>query len=166
MDIHNHTWVSKCHFKCVIGLCCGCWTECTPSLRGVRGAAIVCFQRRGQAFLCRAFPVIGHFALPPPSFLEQGKSDRRGSSSLVWEMEEPRIFFERQGRRHRKGCSSHGCVKGSARFPASFCVKCRAKKPISPFNVCRCHHLVAPRDRRSCLSWAPAVSETPHDPCR
>ena len=101
-----------------------------------------------------SFPILG---LPPPFFLEQGKSDRRGSSSLVWEMEEPWIFFECQGRRHRKGCSSNGCVEGSARFPASRCEKSRAQKPVSPFNVCRCHHVVGPRDRQSCSLWAPAV---------
>ena len=109
------------------------------------------------SFCAARFLSFAILALPPPSFLEQGKSDRRGSSSLVWEMEEPWICFECQGRRHRKECSSHGCVKGSARFPASFCVKCRAKKPVSPFNVYRCHHVVGPRDRRSCSLWAPAV---------
>ena len=54
MYIHNHIRVSKCHFNSLIELRCGCWTECTPSPRGVIRAAIVFYLRRGQVhhFVC------------------------------------------------------------------------------------------------------------------
>jgi hypothetical protein len=55
-------------------------------------------------------------------------------------IEEPRNFCVRQERRRRKECSFHGCIKRSARFPGSFCVRFRIKKSVAPSRVSRCYH--------------------------
>jgi hypothetical protein len=87
------------------------------------------------AFIHRVCPEL---VLPPfrrSSFLEQGKSDHGGRSSLVFEMEEAQIFCVHQERRLRKECSFHGCIKGSARVPGSFRAKFWVKKIVSPSVV-------------------------------
>ena len=87
------------------------------------------------AFIKRVCPQL---AIPPclsSSFLEQGKSDQGGRSSLVLGMEESQKFCVNQERRRRKECSFHGCIKGSARVPGSLRAKFRMKNVVRRSSV-------------------------------
>jgi hypothetical protein len=85
------------------------------------------------AFEPRVCPSLAISPCCRSSSLEQGKSDRRGRSSSVLEWKCHGFFVSTKSAAiHRKECSCHGCVKGSARFPASFCVKFRIKKVRFP----------------------------------
>ena len=116
------------------------------------------------AFIKRVCPQLAIQPCLSSSFLEQGKSDQGGRSSLVLGMEESQFFCVNQERRPRKECSFHGCINGSALVPGSFSAKFRFKKCVSPSMVDPWHHRVAPRGGGSCLSAGPAVVGTPHGP--
>ena len=124
-----------------------------------------CLEAGAVAFEPRVCPSLAILPCRRSSFLEQGKLDRGGRSSLVWEMVEPRKFCVRQEPRPRKECSFHGCIKASAHVPGHFSAKLRLKKRVARSVVDPTHLRLAPRGGGSCLSAGPAVVGTPQDPC-